>query len=134
MAESIRRLRNDHARFARLFRDLENAVDGGDAGAIQSCWTTFESRLLAHIDTEESDLLPGLERSHPAEVAAIRAEHVRFRSLMAELGLCADLHVLRKSTGDEFLELLRSHSKLEDETLYAWAASTGGAQQVPRDG
>lgn len=121
MIESLRRLRSDHVDFVTLFTELNNAVECDDASILQACWTKFESRLSTHMEAEEKYLLPGLENRHPVEAQRLRLEHARFRSLLAELGVRADLHLLRKTASDELLLLLESHAAWEDKTIYAWA-------------
>ncbi|HVW24490.1 MAG TPA: hemerythrin domain-containing protein [Polyangiaceae bacterium] len=121
MLESIRRLHKDHIDFVILFRELNDAVECDDASILQACWTKFESRLSTHMAAEERYLLPGLESRHPVEAERLRGDHGRFRSLLAELGVRADLHLLRKTASDELLQLLESHAAWEDKTIYKWA-------------
>jgi len=119
--DALRRLKADHEDFLLLFRDLENAVATADQPNLQRTWSEFERRLVGHIDAEEKHLLPCLSRSHPNEVRHILSDHVRFRRLLADMGVRCDLHVLRLTEANELLSLLGSHAMLEDETVYKWA-------------
>lgn len=121
MIQSLRRLRADHVDFITLFRELNDAVECDDASILQTCWTKFESRLFTHMEAEEKYILPGLVFRHPVETERLRVDHDRFRSLLSELGVRADLHLLRKSASDELLQLLESHAAWEDKTIYKWA-------------
>jgi hypothetical protein len=121
MTDLHRHLKTDHVELVTLFQDLRNAVEGADGPTIQRIWTEFETRLLAHMDGEEKDLLPELEPHHPEEVARVRQEHARIRALLLELGIQADLHTLRKAAADALVALLQEHAAREDGSIYGWA-------------
>lgn len=121
MTDLQRQLGTDHVELVALFEQLRNTVEGADAPTIQRIWADFEERLLAHMDGEEEFLLPELEARHPDEVVHTREDHARIRALLIELGIRADLHVLRKSSADALVTLLKEHAGREDRTLYAWA-------------
>lgn len=114
-------LTTDHARLERIFRELENAVEGADQPTIQRDWDALERGLLAHLAAEEQLLFPLLEAEHPEEVARAVREHERMRTLFADLGVRTDLHLLRKDVAAELLDQLRKHATWEDQTLYPWA-------------
>jgi hemerythrin superfamily protein len=122
-------LTQDHERLERLFRELENAVDGADQPTIQRGWGEFERGLLAHLEAEERLLFPLLEAEHPGEVAQALSDHARVRALLADLGVRTDLHLLRKDVAAELLSRLRDHAAWEDQTLYPWAAA-GASEQT----
>ena len=124
MARIRDELHADHVRLERLFSELVDTVEGADAPTIQDMWTRFESGLLAHFDAEERYILPLLERDHAAEVQGIEQEHDRLRRMVAELGVRADLHTLRKSVVDELVATLKAHAEREDRTLYPLADAT----------
>jgi adenylylsulfate kinase len=121
-------LTKDHERLERLFRDLENAVEGADQPTIQRGWGEFERGLLAHLDAEERLLFPLLEAEHPRDVTRALQEHARVRALLADLGVRTDLHLLRKDVAAELLSRLREHAAWEDQTLYPWAAAKANEQ------
>lgn len=127
MARIQEELRADHARLEGLFKELVDTVEGADDPTIQRMWSRFESGLLAHFDTEERYILPILEREHAAEVRGIHEEHDQIRRLIAELGVRADLHTLRKEVVDELVARLRAHAEREDRTLYPLADATADA-------
>lgn len=121
MARIRDELHADHVRLDRLFGELVDTVEGADQPTIQQMWSRFESGLMAHFDAEERYILPRLERDHSAEVRGIEEEHDRIRRLIAELGVRADLHTLRKNVVDELVATLRAHAEREDRTLYPLA-------------
>ncbi len=121
-------LTKDHERLERLFRELENAVEGADQPTIQRGWGEFERGLLAHLDAEERLLFPLLEAEHPRDVTRALEEHERVRALLADLGVRTDLHLLRKDVAAELLSRLREHAAWEDQTLYPWAAAQANEQ------
>jgi hemerythrin len=116
-------LAHDHTRLDKLFSQLLEAAEGADAPTISSVWTEFESGLLAHFDAEESHLFPLLVDDYPNEVERAQREHARIRSLVAELGVRADLHTIRLDIAEELVGQLQKHAEFEDETVYAWAAA-----------
>ena len=84
-------------------------------------WAAYEDGLLAHLDAEETYLIPGLALHDPALAARILKDHGRFRTQIAQVGIGLQLHVVRE---DQLLLLaqdLRAHAIMEEEPLYAWA-------------
>jgi hemerythrin superfamily protein len=128
MAQIQEELRADHTRLEALFGELVDTVEGADEPTIQQMWSRFESGLLAHFDAEERYILPLLEKDHAAEVQGIEEEHDRIRRLVAELGVRADLHTLRKDVVDELIATLRAHAEREDRTLYPLADAAADAE------
>jgi hemerythrin superfamily protein len=118
-----RLLTTDHQRLEQLFRELENAVEGADQPTIQRDWTDFERGVLAHFEAEERLIFPLLETEHAPEVERAKKDHERVRTLLANLGVRTDLHLLRKDVADELIARLREHAEWEDRTLYPWAQS-----------
>ena len=118
----------DHQRLDRLFGELIDAVEGGNEPTIQETWSRFESGLLAHFDAEERLILPRLETDHAAEVRGILEEHDHIRRLIAELGVRADLHTLRKDVVDKLVAALRAHADREDRTIYPLADAAVDAE------
>ncbi|MFW6087088.1 MAG: hemerythrin domain-containing protein [Myxococcota bacterium] len=108
----------DHERLDALFQDLLNAAEGADQPTLQRIWARFESGLLAHLDAEETHLLPVLEEVAPDTVKEIREEHAQIRKLISELGVTTELHQLRKEVADLLVRSLRDHAAYEDRTLY----------------
>lgn len=115
-------LRAEHARLDELFDELMAAAHAGDAAGLDARWTTFERTLLAHLEWEEAHLLPAFDAASTEQAAAIRADHARFRGLLSEMGVGVELHTVREETIREFVALLRTHAKRE-ENMYRWAAS-----------
>jgi hemerythrin-like domain-containing protein len=115
------KMSSEHARLERLLSELENAVAGANAATIWGVFTEFERGLTAHFDVEEKSLFPALPPGHESELRALRADHERIRRLVADLGIRADLHTLRKDVADDLLGALRAHAEREDRTVYEWA-------------
>jgi hemerythrin superfamily protein len=111
----------DHRRLEELFRELENAVEGADQPTIQRDWTDFERGVLAHFEAEERLIFPLVEAEHAGEVERAKRDHEHVRTLLANLGVRTDLHLLRKDVADELIARLREHAAWEDRTLYPWA-------------
>jgi hemerythrin superfamily protein len=118
----------DHQRLEKIFRELENAVESADQPTIQRDWGDFERGVLAHFEAEEQLIFPLLESEHPAEVERAKKDHELVRSLLANLGVRTDLHLLRKDVADELIARLREHAEWEDRTLYPWAQREAHAE------
>jgi hypothetical protein len=116
---SLRELMNeDHTRLEQLFQALLDAAEGADQPTLQRIWGDFERGLITHLVAEERYLLPLVETEYPVDAQRLRREHAKIRALVADLGVKTDLHLLRKDKAAELVELLRSHARWEDATLY----------------
>ena len=122
MTDIKQRFLGDHAALERRLSRLGNAVDANDSSAdLGKIWSGFEADLLEHLASEERDLFPIATSEHRAEVEALRDEHQQIRRALAELGICVELHTLRKQAVDELIEFLRRHAAREEHSLYEWA-------------
>ena len=113
-------LMHQHATLEESLQELVRAASQADPRPLQLAWSAFESGLLRHLDLEEKSLFPLVEGAHSGEVHALRAEHDCIRAVVAELGLCCDLHTARKETVERLVKMLREHAQREDATLYRW--------------
>lgn len=116
-------LRRDHARLDALFTELLDQFEEGNQHDVRAAWVEFDDGLTAHLDLEERVILPLFAQVDRAEAEALRAEHVRIRQLLAELGVGVDLHLVRLDLAREFIDALRAHARREDQLLYRWAES-----------
>jgi hemerythrin-like domain-containing protein len=122
MTDFKQRLLDDHAELESRLQRLADCVDADDPGSeLRKIWTLFESILLDHLDTEERSFFPLVAREHRAEIEALRAEHQHIRQVVAELGVCVELHTLRKQTITDLIEFLQRHSEHEGKSLYEWS-------------
>ncbi len=111
----------DHRRLEALLERLLAAFVANDNMQMSSLWTELERGLLAHMETEEAQLLGRLEGPSPAVAEALLADHQRIRQQLAELGVAIDLHAIRLETARSFFDDLRAHSDREEQVLYRWA-------------
>lgn len=114
-------MRDDHRRLEQVFDALLNYVHVDDRLGMQAAWRDFERGLTTHLQIEDEVMLPLLERACLNEAATIRKEHRLIRSMLAELGVRLDVHLLREETVEAFVALLRAHAAREDELLYRLA-------------
>jgi len=121
------KLTKDHQELEALLRCLAEDTQAPVPGTLQKTWSTFETKLIRHMNVEERLLLPLLEASEPAEVARIRQEHARIRDLVTELGLAVELHTVREANIAELIGLLRAHAGHEDGALYRLAGDKASA-------
>ena len=117
------RLSQDHQELAALLERLSQAAEGSDRQALSATWAELEPRVIRHMEAEERYLLPLVEADHPAQAKRTLLEHAQIRDLIAELGVAVELHAVRSSDIQALIELLRGHSKREDEELYVLAGN-----------
>ncbi|HVV83927.1 MAG TPA: hemerythrin domain-containing protein [Kofleriaceae bacterium] len=115
----------DHAEISDLFDDVTAAFRSGNRDEAAAMFEVFEKRLEAHLTAEEREMFPALAVDHPAEAAALAADHQKIRARVAELGVCVDLHLARADWIDELVSLLREHAAREDGLLYRWVGEPG---------
>lgn len=108
----------DHERLQVLFERLLSAFEANDREDMSRLWTAFESGLLAHMEMEETYLIPTLQHESGR---ALLEEHGHFRTRLSELGVALDLHAIRLETARALVDELRAHARIEDELLYQWA-------------
>jgi hemerythrin superfamily protein len=84
-------------------------------------WRVIERELLAHMATEEQQLLPAFARAEPEIAQALRVEHDRLREMAFELGVAIQLHAVRAEQLQAFVDALRAHAGREELSLYPWA-------------
>jgi len=112
---------DDHQRLDALYEAWLNGVHVNDAEVEERAWSELDRQLAAHLEAEDTHLLPLFDAFDPAEAAAIRAEHVRIRQLAAELGVLLDIHAVRETKAAELIAFLRTHAAREEAKLYPWA-------------
>ena len=117
------RLSQDHRELAALLECLSQAAEASDRQALNATWAELEPRLIRHMEAEERYLLPLVQADHPAETKRTLLEHAQIRDRIAELGVAVELHAVRSSDIQALIELLRAHSKREDEELYVLAGN-----------
>jgi hemerythrin-like domain-containing protein len=113
-------LLDQHARLDDSLNGLACAAEGADRAETLRVWGELERDLLHHLDLEERELFPLVEPFQKEAIDSLRLEHGRIRTIVAELGVRAELHTLRKHTVDWLVEALRRHAEREDRTLYRW--------------
>jgi len=111
------RLLADHARLERALEALENAAEGAQEDELIRVWQSFESGLRAHLDAEETHILPLVE--DVTARATVEADHAAIRESLDQLGLQVELHAVREEQVDAFLAQLRAHKEREETGLYA---------------
>lgn len=114
-------LLDEHVHLATLCNRVVAEFEAGDREACDAVFRELERDLERHLQFEERELLPRFARSHPAEAAAILAEHQRFRSRLLELGVGVDLHLTRCHAVKALVLELAEHARREGQVLYRWA-------------
>lgn len=117
-------LTHDHARLDAMLTSILEVARAGVQPKLDEQWAAYEDSVLAHIDAEEMFLLPGLAVHEPRLASRIRDEHTKFRSLLAEVGIGLELHIVRENQILELTRSLREHAQMEEHLLYVWADTT----------
>lgn len=113
-------LTNQHAALDEMLEELTRAASQVDPQPLQEAWAGFEAGLLRHLEFEETFLFPVVRDAHPEEVHALLADHDRIRDVVGDLGVCCDLHTVRKQAVERLVKMLRSHAEREDAIVYRW--------------
>jgi polyisoprenoid-binding protein YceI/hemerythrin-like domain-containing protein len=122
LEESIQTiLGGDHQRLEKSFEAVVAASTCDDLEALHELWRGFQRELLAHLDAEETHILPLFAKSDPDEAEELLDQHARLRERLLELAIDLDLHSLTPEQVRIFIGELRSHSAREDQLLYPWA-------------
>jgi len=116
-ADPATALQADHQRLTSIVSRLMDFVEASDDSLIREEWDQLESALLRHLDAEEMLLLPMFESEHAADVAAIRAEQTRLRTLLGEGGIALELHTLRVEDVGVLRSMLSAHAAHMDQTV-----------------
>lgn len=115
-------LMDDHRQLHRVSMELaEAARAGADANTVGEIWTRFTHALRRHFSTEEQIIFPLVRRTHPAEAAALAAQHDQIRHQLDRLDIEVDLHVLREPNVRALIADLEAHARREDLSFYQWA-------------
>jgi hemerythrin-like domain-containing protein len=120
------RLCRDHLRLEGFLAAVQAAFDSEDPVAIACAWTPFEKELLAHLEVEETFLIPVLFRTNRREGRALLEEHRHIRARLAELSPGVTHANAQARTARAFIEELRAHARHEDNVLYSWADDNVG--------
>ncbi len=123
---------SDHQHLERSFQAIVNAAWRGDPASLGEQWRGFERQLLAHLDTEEGDLIRLYGEYEPLEARELLAEHQQIRVTATEMGIDLDLHSLRAARVQAFVDQLRAHAQREERLLYPWATQRLGVAAAQR--
>ena len=114
-------MHEDHERLDALGERLLAPSLADDRDALARAFGEFEHALLSHMEVEELYLLPALERVDTAEAASLRSDHAKLRRLVAEVSAGVGLGVVREHGVRQVVHFLRSHTAVEELSLYRWA-------------
>jgi polyisoprenoid-binding protein YceI len=136
LEEAVRQLLvSDHEHLEKSFEAIVKDAWRGDPAGLSERWRSFERELLAHLDTEEVDLIAVYGGFEPLEARELLAEHQQIRVTATEMGIDLDLHCLRAARVQAFIDQLRAHAQREERLLYPWAMQQLGeaaAQRISR--
>jgi hemerythrin-like domain-containing protein len=114
--QALHGLSSDHHSGLLLARTIRRALERGGARCEQAIAAvrTYERSLQRHFETEETALLPALDRCGEAEIVQrLRAEHALLRELQSAILETSSLNALAS-----FGELLEAHIRFEERTVF----------------
>lgn len=111
-------LRADHDELEKRAANVLESIEAGSRSEISEAIAVMRASILAHLDGEERELLPGYLLHAPADAYRIIDEHVAIRKALDELDIATDLHFLRANVVKQLLERLRAHAARENAGLY----------------
>jgi hypothetical protein len=117
-------LRRDHHRLEELYDELLDAFRAPPTSLLVEAWAPFAAGLREHMELEEAEVLPELERRDPTEVAVLRRDHVELRGLLVELDAAIGLERRPEEGVGVLMVRLREHAAREDALAYRWADET----------
>ena len=113
----------DHADVHRLFDDFLQAVHANNWTTADAVFNAIELLAERHFAFEELHVFPVFDEHREAapdatcDTTRLRAQHDEIRAALAEVGIGLQLHQLRESAMQKFVETVERHSAYED----AWA-------------
>jgi hemerythrin superfamily protein len=122
-------LRQDHDAIERGLEHLLMSARMNDWERLRGALSEIERDLRAHLEAEETFMLPKFERVDAERTRHIREEHAEIEKRLVDLGVALDLHALRDSTIEQFVKLLQEHARGEERALYSWAQAALGEQE-----
>jgi hypothetical protein len=113
-----------HARLETLARHVLSTLHGEGRSAAQDSFSAFKREFDAHLEAEETWLLPAFSRANPAACEAIIAEHARLRIVTDLAAAALDTEKIDEQPMHQLLELLCEHCRREESELYRWAETS----------
>ena len=135
MAAVARRLRDDHLAFETRFDALRNRAEAGAWRELDADWSPFVRDLEDHLRFEEAQVFPEYSRWGPEcrdLVDALSAQHAEILRALESLGLQIQLHEIRATTIERFVDLMRKHAEIENARVYPWLDLEGRREETGR--
>jgi hypothetical protein len=135
MAGVGRRLHEDHLAFEDRFDALCKCAEAGAWRELDEVWSAFVRDIEEHFRFEEERVFPGFGRRGPEcreLVDSLSAEHAEVRHSLESLGLQIQLHEIRATTIERFVDLMRKHAEVENAHIYPWLDLEGRQEDAVR--
>ncbi len=121
---------SDHQRVEVLFGRLLAASTANDHEVKSRVWSECSSALIAHLEAEETHLIPSLRRVSERDARVLVQEHQHLRTRLVEIGVAIDARSLRFETVRDFIDELHAHAQSEDRLLHRWVDLPLDEQQL----
>lgn len=112
---------DEHLELEGIFGFLLRSCRANAREDAAAAWIELDERIQRHFKFEERVLFPRFAKVDPLKVERLLEVHAQVRRLVAQMGAEVDLHLLRLSNVDDFVELMRRHAHRENELLYRLA-------------
>lgn len=110
-----------HRELANTCQALMSTAYADDKLQLIAEFRRFEAAIREHLDVEEAELLDDYAKFDPDDARSLLEEHERFRKLLLQLAVDAELHAIRAEHVENFIARLEAHAHHEERGLYAWA-------------
>jgi len=97
------------------------ALEAVDPQRAAAEWTDFDREITAHLDAEDTHVIPVLLAARPREAQSLLHEHRHIRRRALELGTAIRKGALRSEVVRGFVDELSAHCRREMGALYQWA-------------
>jgi hypothetical protein len=111
----------DHQRLETTLEQLLADLAVSDRPNASQVWMGLESGLVAHMEVEETRLIPALFVARERDTRVLVQEHRHIRARLTDLGRRISSGSLRQNSLRDFADEVRAHAKTEDRLLYQWA-------------
>lgn len=111
----------DHQRLEALLGHVLAALAANDAASSSELWAALDSGLRAHLEAEETTMMPELVGVHARDARVLLQEHHHIRRRLKDLGDETDSRTVRMASLRNFIDEMHAHARTEDRILYPWA-------------
>jgi hypothetical protein len=118
-----REMKQEHLTLALRCDDIIKRAESGDWRECDGAWDAFQSALTAHMDYEDSLLVPAYAAAVDGRARVserLRRDHAAIRAEVDRLGVAIQLHTVREDDIRALVAMLAEHAAFEGRVFYPW--------------